>query len=51
MLRYGVSRHLQALANVLKRRIKSVSLEKKQKQINKQKIKGGAAGFDSQFFD
>ena len=29
MLHYGISGHFQALANVLKRRIKSVSPEKK----------------------
>ena len=31
MLHYGISGHFQALANVLKRRIKSVSPEKKKK--------------------
>ena len=41
MIHYGISGHLQALANVLKRRIKSVSPEKKKTQ------KVGVAGFDS----
>ena len=43
MIHYGISGHLQALANVLKRRIKSVSPEKKKKKT--QKV--GVAGFDS----
>ena len=41
MLRYGISGHLQAFANVLKRHIKSVSPKKKEIQ------KVGAVGFDS----
>ena len=45
MLHYGISGHFQALANVLKRRIKSVSPEKKSKKNKKQKV--GVAGFDS----
>ena len=40
MLRYGISGHLQAFANVLKRHIKCLS-EKKEIQ------KVGAVGFDS----
>ena len=39
MLPSGISGHLQALANVLKRRVKSVSSEKTHSPV-------GAAGFD-----
>ena len=46
MLHYGISGHFQALANVLKGRIKSVSPEyKNTTHTHTQKV--GVAGFDS----
>ena len=45
MLHYGISGHFQALANVLKRRLKKCLSRKKKRKKETQKV--SVAGFDS----